>query len=271
MGVLRVTLRGAPVETEDSLFELLAGIPCSWSRDGDTLSLWAEREHAGEIRAALAGGGLAFTENVEEERDWVAQAAALQKAVAVGRYLLDPHEGTGATPAEGRVRLHVPAERAFGTGSHESTRIALRLLLARPLAGARVLDVGCGAGTLALVAAVEGASHVVALDIDPDAAFATRAGARRNATAPVATLAGPVEALAPRPLFDVAVANMIAEELGPLLPGIFRRLRPGGVLLTSGQLLERREEFEETLAACGFFAAGSEIEGEWIGFVARRK
>src|SRR5512141_2540608 len=129
----RVTIAGAPAGLEDLLFELLADVPCSWTRQGDDVTIWAERGNADAVRDVLAREGLTFTEEREEPRDWVAHAAGLQKAVTVGRYLLDPHDGERATPAGGRVRLHVPAERAFGTGSHESTRIALSLLLDRPL------------------------------------------------------------------------------------------------------------------------------------------
>jgi ribosomal protein L11 methylase PrmA len=63
---------------------------------------------------------------------------------------------------------------------------------------------------------------------------------------------------------------MIAEELVPLLPAIARRLAPGGTLVTSGQLEERRAEFEEALRVAGFEPRARQAEGEWIGFVARR-
>ena len=97
------------------------------------------------------------------------------------RYLFDPHDGSLATaPPPGVRRLFLPAVRAFGTGSHESTRLAVRLLLSENLRGACVLDVGCGTGTLAFVAALEGASHVVAFDVDREAVFATREQARVN-------------------------------------------------------------------------------------------
>lgn len=248
---------------------MLAEIPASWTRRGASIAVWVEPGDAEAARAALRDAGHAWDEEAEEERDWLAEAAALQKAVTVGRYLLDPHDGARATPPGDRVRLHIPAERAFGTGSHESTRLALRLLLDLRLDGARLLDVGCGAGTLAFVAVREGARSAVAFDVDPDAAFATRAGARRNRLSRVAAFAGPVEALSPKAVFDVIVANMIAEELAPLLPSLARRLGGGGRLVTSGQLGERRAEWERVLCAAGFAVEATETEGEWIGFVAR--
>src|ERR1039457_666278 len=193
--------------------------------------------------AALGACGLSTFE--EKSTDWVAESAALRRAVLVDRYLFDPHDADLATtPPPGVRRLHVPAVRAFGTGSHESTRLAVRLLLSEVLGGARVLDVGCGTGTLAFVAALEGARHVVAVHVDRDAAFATREQARANGIPRVWVFAGLLEALRDEARFDVIVANMIHEEIAPLLATIRGRLAPGGRLLTSGQLVERREEGE---------------------------
>ncbi len=215
------------------------------------------------LEALGASGLLTFK---EESTDWVSASAALRRSVLVERYLFDPHDGELATPAPPGVRrLYLPAVRAFGTGSHESTRLAVRLLLAEDLSTARVLDVGCGTGTLAFVAALEGAARVVAFDLDRDAAFATREQARANAVPRVSTFAGPLEALRPAARFDVIAANMIHEETAPLLPALRAHLAPGGRLLCSGQLVEREEEWEALLRKEGFRQVRSLRENEWLG------
>jgi len=269
LSALRLSISGAGADLEDLLFDVLAGIPSSWTRAGDGLVVWVEESDADEARRALLGSGLEFDASKEPERDWVAQAAALQRPVEVGRYLLDPHDGVGAADAGGRTRLFVPATRAFGTGSHESTRLALRLLLEERVAGRSVLDVGTGVGTLALVASREGARRVVALDVDPDAAFAARDLARVNAAPGIAAFAGPLEALRPAARFDVAVANLIHEELAPLLAMLRGLLAPAGVILTAGQLAARRGEWHGVLEANGFSPDGETVENDWIGTRAR--
>ncbi|MEO8056006.1 MAG: 50S ribosomal protein L11 methyltransferase [Acidobacteriota bacterium] len=234
--------------------------------DGSVL-VWV---NSADGAAALAGfdamglSGLATFEEVH--RDWVSESAALRRAVLVERYLLDPHDGALASVAPPGVRrLYLPAVRAFGTGSHESTRLAVRLLLAEDLSGARVLDVGCGTGTLAFVAALEGAARVVAFDLDREAAFATREQAIANAVTRVDAFAGPLEAIRPSARFDVVAANMIHEETAPLLPALRAHLAPGGRLLCSGQLVERRGEWEDLLRKEGFRQVRSLRENEWLG------
>jgi ribosomal protein L11 methylase PrmA len=255
-------------ENHGDFLEGLGGLPFSSTVAADgQLLVWVEPR---DLDAALTGlaalGARGLSTFEEKSTDWVAESAALRRSVLVERYLFDPHDGSLATtPPPGVRRLQLPAVRAFGTGSHESTRLAVRLLLVEDLAGARVLDVGCGTGTLAFVAALEGARHVVAFDLDRDAAFATREQARANEIPRLAAFAGPLEALRRTARFDVVVANMIHEEIAPLLPELRARLAPGGRLLTSGQLVERRREWEELLWKSGFRQLRSLMENEWLG------
>jgi ribosomal protein L11 methylase PrmA len=248
--------------------EGLEGLPFSSTVavDGQLL-VWVEPRDLEAALAALTALGARGLFTFEEKSiDWVAESAALRRAVLLDRYLFDPHDADLATaPPPGVHRLFLPAVRAFGTGSHESTRLAVRLLLSEDLRGARVLDVGCGTGTLAFVAALEGARHVVAFDVDPHAAFATREQARANGIPRVSAFTGLLEALRDEARFDVIVVNMIHEEIAPLLATIRARLAPGGRLLCSGQLVERRREWDDLLRRSGFHSVRSIAENEWFG------
>src|ERR1035441_5222717 len=159
-------------ENHGDFLEGLGGLSFSSTVAADgKLLVWVEPR---DLEAALTGlaalGACGLSTFEEKSTDWVAESAALRRAVLVDRYLFDPHDADLATaPPPGVRRLFLPAVRAFGTGSHESTRLAVRLLLSEDLRRARVLDAGCGTGTLAFVAALEGARHVVAFDVDPHA------------------------------------------------------------------------------------------------------
>jgi ribosomal protein L11 methyltransferase len=257
---------GAGADPDSLLTEALAEFQVSWVTEGEAVRLWAEAEDSGAVREALRAAGIAVrAEETEPDKDWVAESAALRTAVAVGRFLFDPHEGERASPALGRTRIHLPAARAFGTGSHESTRLAVRLLLQELVPGQDVLDVGCGAGTLSFVAALQGAGRIVALDLDPDSAVATREHARSNTIAGVSMLAGPVAAIRSGPRFDLVVANMLQEEVSPILSDVRDLLRDGGSFLTAGQLRAREAEWLGELAAHGFGDFRTVCEGEWLG------
>jgi ribosomal protein L11 methylase PrmA len=255
-------------EHEGDFLEGLGGLEFSSAATPEGgLFVWVDITDLSAALTHLAALGARDLPTFEEETtDWVSASAALRRSVVVERYLFDPHDGALATASPPGVRrLFLPAVRAFGTGSHESTRLAVGLVLAEDLAGARVLDVGCGTGTLAFVAALEGARHVVAFDLDPDAAFATREQARANDIPRVSAFAGPLDALLGSVRFDVVVANMIHEEIAPLLPALHDHLAPGGRLLCSGQLVERRGDWEDLLRKESFRQVRSTQENEWLG------
>lgn len=129
------------------------------------------------------------------------------------------------------IELWVPAT-VFGDGHHPTTAVCLELLSRSVVAGATVLDVGCGAGALSIGAALAG-GRVTAIDLDPEAVRTTADNAVRNGVsietspASLAEMAGP---------YDVVVANMTAGSLGPLVPDLVRCTRPGGTLIVSGLL-----------------------------------
>jgi ribosomal protein L11 methyltransferase len=126
---------------------------------------------------------------------------------------------------------------AFGTGTHPTTSLCLEWLDAIPLAGRTVLDYGCGSGVLAIAALKLGATHAVAMDIDPQAVIATRSNAERNGVDRDIDILGSDDAIEGR--FDVIVANILAGPLVELVDSITSRQSEGGKLALSGVLSEQ--------------------------------
>jgi ribosomal protein L11 methyltransferase len=256
------------------LMEALDGFSVSWMENpGGSVTLWAESSDSESVRESLSASAIVVLSEIDEvERDWVEESASLRKAVAVGKYLFDPHDGERAKAPGNHRRLFLPAARAFGTGSHESTRLAIRLLQSVEVSGLTVADAGCGAGTLAFVASLEGAVRVVAFDLDPDAAFATREHARENSIAGVLPFAGTTTAFrSSGPWADLVVANMLREELVPVLGDLAAVLKPAGVLLTSGQLVVDEGGFTSELSGAGFEVFLCLKENEWLGTASRKR
>ncbi len=163
---------------------------------------------------------------------------------------------------------------AFGTGLHPTTRLCLASLESvaerGALAGARVLDVGCGSGILAIAALALGAAAAVGVDTDPIAIESTAINARRNHVARrVRARVGSVPS--GDPPFDVVLANLIAGVLIPLAPLLSDELRPGGALLASGIFVDRETTVVAAFEAAGLEIAGRAHEGDWVSLEARRR
>jgi ribosomal protein L11 methyltransferase len=174
------------------------------------------------------------------------------------------------------VDVVVDPGRAFGSGAHVSTRLALAALVARaPLAG-RVLDVGCGSGVLAIAALLLGADEAVGLDHDPAAVEATRANAARNGLTDRVTVVGGDAAAGDVPVvdgeFDVVVANMLLSELVTVAPAVAPAVAPGGAVVLSGLLAAHQHRAEAAYGALGLVpdrVGGAPAEGGWVVVVLR--
>lgn len=183
-------------------------------------------------RSALAGRFRAVSWRREQECDWVAMSRANWEPLLVGeRFFVVPQWRSDRAP-EGRFRIVVNPGMAFGTGRHETTQLCLEAMEAHVRPGARVLDVGTGAGILAQAAALLGAAPVWACDIDPEAVEIARGAAGPN------LFIGSVDAVRSGAA-DLIAANISPETIGGLAPELLRCLRPGGVALVSG--FERHE------------------------------
>jgi ribosomal protein L11 methyltransferase len=165
------------------------------------------------------------------------------------------------------VVLALDPGMAFGTGLHPTTRLCLAALERWAdeghLAGARVLDVGCGSGILSLAAAKLGATQVLGVDTDPIAAEATLANARRNRLMrKVRARRGSLPV--PESPFDIVLANLIASVLGHLAGELAASLRPGGRLLASGIFKDREDEVRSAFDAVALSVVGRTEETDWV-------
>jgi len=188
----------------------------------------------------------------------------------VGRgFWIDPGEPSDSSAPAGRIALRLPASRAFGTGGHESTRLALLALEEDPPAGRSVLDVGTGSGVLALAAAALGARHAVGLDCDSDAVFVASENLRRHPFGErVALAAGTVDAVEGR--FDVVLANLLPEEFLPQRRAILARVKPGGRLVISGIPRDREEEMLARVRSKRWRLAAKRSENAWTSLCLER-
>jgi len=184
---------------------------------------------------------------------------------------------------EGNVAVYLDAGMAFGTGSHETTRLmARRLLEFSQQAGESfperlIIDAGCGSGILAISAYCLGARHLYGFDRDPEAIKVSRENLLFNDLSPEVIdfqEAGIEAGLAGRSA-DLILANIQADVLKIHAESFVDAMRPGGTLALSGILASELKplsiHFEELAAgAWGGYTRDTRVDGEWADLVFHR-
>jgi ribosomal protein L11 methyltransferase len=147
------------------------------------------------------------------------------KPIRIGRLWIGP---PWDEPDRDAIPVVIDPGQAFGTGSHPTTRLCIEYVLEHQPAA--LLDLGCGSGVLAIVAAKLGYAPVTALDLDEAAVAAAQSNAEANQVAIEVVLGDALTGVLPR--VDVAVANIAREPVEQLAPRI-----PADELVASGYLV----------------------------------
>lgn len=202
------------------------------------------------------------------EVDWVARFRESFRPFHAGSFHIVPAWAADA-PGEGR-RLIVDPGQAFGTGTHESTRLSLAALEALCAARLprRVLDVGTGSGILAIAARLLGAGTAVGIEIDADALPAARDHASLNGVALHLVRGDGARGVRPG-AFDLVLANIAAPLLIDRARELAEACRPDGDLVLAGVL---QDDVAAVRGAFTAFAASIDVrtDGEWAALVLRR-
>lgn len=201
-----------------------------WDDNRVTALFAPDVDAAAAVRAVLGPDAQPEVSAVEEQ-DWVRLTQdQFEPILVTPRLWIVPTWHEPVDPAA--LNLRLDPGLAFGTGSHPTTRLCLRWLDRHLVAGASVIDYGCGSGVLAIAARLLGAGTTTGVDIDPQAVMASRDNAARNAV--VASFSEP-DSFAPPPA-DVVVANILSNPLRVLAPLLCGLVRSGGAVVLSGIL-----------------------------------
>ncbi len=273
--MIRLAVRVSRAEAELVLAELLELAPSGVEEvdvDADTVE-YAVYGAPGELPAlpdlkAAVGGALVEVLTSEVADDWAERWREFHRPLVVGAALTvrPPWEPAGDT----RLDIVIDPGQAFGTGAHATTSLCLELLLelagalesAEGVGGRRVVDLGCGSGVLAILAAALGYGPVLALDYDPLAVRATRENAARNGVEIEVRRFDLREEQVPDA--ELVIANVLA---GPLLAwaGTQRRLPPRLVL--SGLLTGEADRVAGAYARRGLRERTRRVRGDWAALV----
>ena len=219
-------------------------------------------------RAGLHGAFFAVSISGIPDQDWMQKWKEGFEPVEIGTRLVIAPSWKLPRETRGRAVIQIDPGMAFGTGTHETTRMCLELI-ERRWRGGRLLDVGTGTGILAIAAArVAPRSVVTAIDIDPQAVGVARENVEINrATGSVEILEGQPRDYAGR-AFDMVVANLTAEVIIGLASDLVGCLAPSGTMILSGILTALGQDVERAVADRGLVIIERREAGEWTALVA---
>ena len=222
------------------------------------------------IEAKLSSLGIEFTKETEgmQEENWADSWKKYFKPIPLGRVTIVP-AWEKYEAKDGEIIVSIDPGMAFGTGTHETTRLVMKIMQDVVKGGEQVLDVGCGSGILSICASKLGAKSCNAYDIDPVAVKVTKenavASGCNNITAGTSDLLRGVEKKAGG--YDVCVANIVAEIILRMLPDIKDYLAPGAPIILSGIVKERENDIRNASVSLGFTVERIERENDWVAML----
>ena len=230
-----------------------------------------------EIRSFTDLGEGTVTMDETEDIDWINNWKQYFHQFWIDDILVIPsweepepvvENGVEKTP---RLVFHIDPGTAFGTGMHETTQLCIRELQKYITPETFLLDVGTGSGILAILALKLGIRGAVGTDLDPCAIPAIEDNCAANDVDPglFEVILGnliddpQVQDRVGEERYDVVLANILPDVLIPLTPQAVKCLKPGGIYITSGILIERAQSVKDAMTAAGLEILGVTEQGEW--------
>ena len=232
----------------------------------DTVSFLRDRFNTLCIDAKIEISGV-------NEEDWANSWKAYYKPIRIGERIVIVPAWEKYDADENDIIVRMDPGMAFGTGTHETTRLVIGLLEKYVTPDKNVLDVGCGSGILAICASKLGAEYCKAYDIDPVAVKVARENIKdsglKNVTCDVSDLLRQVDTeSAP---YGIICANIVADIIIRMTPDVGRLMDGNSVILASGIIVERSEDVISCFEENGFRIVERAEENGWCALAVMKK
>lgn len=246
------------------------------------------REELEEYRAILNPDAVSFETGVTEDTDWINNWKQFFKSFAVDEDIyIKPTWEPMKEDFKDKLVIEIDPGTAFGTGSHETTRLAIANMKKYLKPGDRLLDIGTGSGILSVIGMKLGAGKAIGTDIDPIAVRVAGENAEANG---LSVFAGTVSEVPDGSVafytgnmlddeafcvpfseqkYPIVVANILADVIIPLAPVVRRFLLPGGVFVCSGIINLMEEKTKKALTDLGYEILNEERMNDWVSYAVR--
>lgn len=206
-------------------------------------------------------------ENVCKNADWENNWKKYFKPMPVGERLLIRPIWEQEYDAGSRAVLHLEPGLAFGSGTHDTTRLCLETLEKYANPGKTVLDIGCGSGILSVACLLLGADSAVGVDIDALAVKTAKENGKTNGfDEPKFTVLQGSTTDKVTGRYDIIAANIVADIIIGLCGDVKNYMNPDAVFITSGIIESRENDVLEAFTANGLEVIARHESGGWLCF-----
>ncbi len=222
-----------------------------------------------QLKIMLPQDALVEVISVNED-DWANNWKKYYHPIRVGKNLVIKPSWIDYEKNDKDIIVELDPGMAFGTGTHETTRMCMAHLEKYIDENSRVLDVGCGSGILSITSLLIGAKEVTGVDIDPVAVkVAIENGEMNNFKEPQYTIkrGNLVDEACGK--YDVIVANIIADVIIGVCGDVKQFVADDGVFISSGIIVDRKEDVKKAFDEQGYKIIDMVEEGEWVSFVCK--
>lgn len=214
-------------------------------------------------------GTLEVTHQILDDEDWKDNWKEYFKPTQISNSVVVKPTWQEYEPKDDQVMVEIDPGMAFGTGTHETTSLCVKMMEKYMKAEDKVLDVGCGSGILSIVGALLGSKDILGVEIDPIAVEVAKENVKLNGVSDVVEIREGDLTKGIDYKADLVVANLMADLVMMLSKDVKNHMNKGGYYISSGILNEKVEQVSTVIKECGFEIVEVKADGMWSVIVAR--
>ncbi|MCB2288776.1 50S ribosomal protein L11 methyltransferase [Clostridium sp. CS001] len=257
---------------DESIIDTNSGVVIKgYYKKDEKFESYLEEIKAGVNRLTEFGldkGAGTVTANKVNEEDWENNWKQYYKPIKVGEKIVIKPIWEEYNKKSDEIIVELDPGMAFGTGTHETTRMCIKALERHVKAETTVFDIGTGSGILSIAAAKLGAKKTIGVDLDPVAVESAKQNVSYNDLNNIEILYGDLMEVV-KGKADIVIANIMADIIMFLTEQVKGFIVEGGYFISSGIILSKKDEVINKLTQCGFKIEEINIEGEWVCIVAK--